>query len=168
MSAFVLDGADVGRILRRIGHEILERNRGTDDLVLVGVRTGGVWIADRLRANIADFSGGIVPCVEIDASAFRDDVSTRGSTAGLGIEIDDKVVILVDDVLHTGRTVRAALDALSSCGRPRLVELAVMVDRGLRELPIRADFVGKNLPSRRDEYVRVSSEGVVIEGPNHG
>jgi pyrimidine operon attenuation protein/uracil phosphoribosyltransferase len=165
--AEVLSSADVRRAITRIGHEIVERNRGLDDVVLVGIQTGGVWLADRLAGVIAGFEdGAAVPVGTLDVSFYRDDIGLRpvvpsAPTALPGL--DGRVVVLVDDVLYTGRTIRAALDALNDLGRPRAVQLAVLVDRGHRELPIRPDFVGKNLPTSREETVTVDPEGVVIE-----
>ena len=162
----VLAAADIGRALTRIAHEILERNKGATDLVLLGIPTRGLPLAHRLAAKIAE----VEPEVEaariagsLDVTMYRDDLH-RHPTRTIGetelpegvADLDDRVVVLVDDVLFSGRTIRAALDALGELGRPRAVQLAVLVDRGHRELPIRADFVGKNLPTRRDEDVRVA------------
>ena len=156
----VFDAQGVRRALARITHEILERNKGTEDLVLVGIRSRGVEIAARLAENIAQIEGARVPCGIIDITLYRDDLSRavqQPKLMGTDIPfpIDDRQVVLVDDVLFTGRTVRAALDALMDFGRPRSVQLAVLVDRGHRELPIRADYVGKNLPTALDESVEV-------------
>jgi pyrimidine operon attenuation protein / uracil phosphoribosyltransferase len=163
----VLDADDVRRALTRIAHEIAERNRGLGRVVLVGIQRGGGWIADRLGETLATIEPGVsVPVGRLDVSLHRDDIGLRPVTPGAASDIpaplDDAVVVLVDDVLYTGRTVRAALDALHDYGRPRAVQLAVLVDRGHRELPIRPDFVGKNLPTRGDELVRVSPTGVEI------
>lgn len=163
----VLGADDVRRAITRIGHEIVERNKGVDGVVLVGLQRGGVWIAEALGEAIARSEPDrIVPVGRIDASLYRDDIGLRpvvpSSVTEIPAPIDGATVVLVDDVLFTGRTVRAALDALSDYGRPRCVQLAVLVDRGHRELPIRPDFVGKNLPTRLDEDVAVSAEGVVI------
>jgi len=153
-----MDGADVGRAIRRIAHEIVEHNRGTADLVVVGIHTRGVPLAERLAAALAEAEAP-VPVGELDISLYRDDLdrrpTTRVGTTRMPDGIDDRVIVLVDDVLFTGRTVRAALDALHDLGRPRRVELAVLVDRGHRELPIRADYVGKNLPTAGRERVSV-------------
>ena len=153
-----MDGADVGRAIRRIAHEIVEHNRGTADLVVVGIHTRGVPLAERLAAALAEAEAP-VPVGELDISLYRDDLdrrpTTRVGTTRMPNGIDDRVIVLVDDVLFTGRTVRAALDALHDLGRPRRVELAVLVDRGHRELPIRADYVGKNLPTASRERVSV-------------
>ena len=156
----VLDPADVGRALTRIAHEVLERTKGARDVVLVGIPTRGVALAHRVAARIADVEGSVVPVGSVDPTMYRDDLRLRGVRA-LEVTslppdgIDDKVVVLVDDVLFSGRTVRAALDALTDLGRPRAVQLAVLVDRGHRELPIRADYVGKNLPTSLRETVHV-------------
>jgi len=153
-----MDGADVGRAIRRIAHEIVEHNRGTADLVVVGIHTRGVPLAERLAAALAQAEAP-VPVGELDITLYRDDLdrrpTTRVGTTRMPGGIDDRVIVLVDDVLFTGRTVRAALDALHDLGRPRRVELAVLVDRGHRELPIRADYVGKNLPTAGRERVSV-------------
>ncbi|ROS62339.1 pyrimidine operon attenuation protein/uracil phosphoribosyltransferase [Frigoribacterium sp. PhB160] len=171
----VLSQADITRALTRIAHEILESNRGPDGLVVLGVPTRGVVLADRLGASLSSFSGVPVPVGAVDVTMYRDDLRrnpTRASqpTSLPAAGIDGATVVLVDDVLYSGRTVRAALDALSSLGRPRAVRLAVLVDRGHRELPIRADFVGKNLPTSTAEriFVRLAEvdgdELVAIEG----
>ena len=154
----VFDAADLRRALTRIAHEIVERNHGADDVVLVGLYTRGVALARRLAAAIASFEAVEPTLGALDVAFYRDDIGLR-PVAPLGpTEVPDvsgKVVVLVDDVLFTGRTARAALDALLELGRPRAVQLAVLVDRGHRELPIRADYVGKNLPTRSSEDVRV-------------
>lgn len=153
-----MDEADVGRAVRRIAHEIVEHNRGTADVVVVGIHTRGVPLAVRLAEALAEAEGP-VPVGELDIALYRDDLDRRPThrvgTTRLPGPIDDRVVVLVDDVLFTGRTVRAALDALADLGRPRRVQLAVLVDRGHRELPVRADYVGKNLPTARRERVSV-------------
>jgi pyrimidine operon attenuation protein/uracil phosphoribosyltransferase len=156
----VLDPADVGRALTRIAHEIVERNHGADDVVLLGIPTRGATLARRLAARIADVEGRQVPVGSLDVTMYRDDLRLRGVRPLEEMEIpasgvDDRIVVLVDDVLFSGRTVRAGLDALSDLGRPRVVQLAVLVDRGHRELPIRADYVGKNLPTSLRETVHV-------------
>jgi pyrimidine operon attenuation protein / uracil phosphoribosyltransferase len=158
---------DVRRAITRIAHEIVERNRGLDGVVLVGLQRGGVWLAARLIDVIAGIEpGSAVPCGALDVSLYRDDIGLRpvvpGTVTSVPRELTGATVVVVDDVLYTGRTVRAALDALADHGRPRAVQLAVLVDRGHRELPIRPDFVGKNLPTRRDEEVEVTPEGVSI------
>jgi pyrimidine operon attenuation protein/uracil phosphoribosyltransferase len=161
----VLGPDDVRRATTRMAHEIIERNRGIADLVLVGVQTGGVWLAEALGEEIARIASD-VPVGAIDASLYRDDIGLRpvspGSVSRLDFSIDGALVVLVDDVLFTGRTVRAALDAIGDYGRPGAVQLAVLVDRGHRELPIRPDYVGKNLPTSPDEEVVVDPTGVVI------
>lgn len=155
----VLDAGDLRRAQTRIAHEIVERNRGADDVVLVGLYTRGLALARRLAAAIAEFEDLDVPVGALDVSFYRDDIGLRAVTpAGpteVPVDITGRVVVLVDDVLYTGRTVRAAMDALTELGRPRAIQLAVLVDRGHRELPIRPDFVGKNLPTRIGEDVRV-------------
>jgi len=173
----VLGEAEIARALTRIAHEILERNKGGQDLVLLGIPTRGVPLAHRLAARIADVEPGLDPAGlvgSLDVTMYRDDLH-RHPTRAIGTTqvpggVDGKVVVLVDDVLFSGRTIRAALDAISDLGRPRAVQLAALVDRGHRELPIRADFVGKNLPTSHTERVRVllsESDGrdaVLIEG----
>ena len=160
-SRVVMDAQAIDRALTRVAHEILERNKGTADLVLVGVRSRGVHLAERLRAKIRAIEATDVPMGIIDITLYRDDLSRSGQqpeVKGTHIDfpIDDRRVVLVDDVLYTGRTVRAALDALIDFGRPRSVQLVVLVDRGHRELPVRADYVGKNLPTAQEEVVHVS------------
>jgi pyrimidine operon attenuation protein/uracil phosphoribosyltransferase len=161
----VLSADDVRRALTRIAHEIVERNHGTDGVVLIGLQRGGVWIADELASVLAGI-GSSVPVGSLDVSFHRDDVGLRpivpGNVTAIPVSLDGTTVVLVDDVLYTGRTVRAALEALNDYGRPRAVQLAVIVDRGHRQLPIRPDYVGKNLPTAGDEDVRVSVDGVVI------
>ena len=156
----VLDELDVGRALTRIAHEILERNRGSHDLVLLGIPRRGVPLAHRIAARIADVEGSEIPAGSLDVTMYRDDLRLRPArtlehTDLPAVGIEDKTVVLVDDVLFSGRTVRSAMDALHDLGRPRAVRLAVLVDRGHRELPVRADFVGKNLPTSLVERVRV-------------
>jgi len=169
---------DVGRALARIAHEILERNKGADDIVLVGMRTRGVPLAQRLAATIQSLEPASIPVGALDFALYRDDVSSLGprtqvQSTDIPTDITDKHVILVDDVLYTGRSIRAAMDALMDLGRPRSIQLAVLVDRGHRELPIRADYVGKNIPSSRSEKIKVylhESDGidrVVIVDPVH-
>jgi pyrimidine operon attenuation protein / uracil phosphoribosyltransferase len=159
VKARVMESDDVRRALTRIAHEIVERNKGTDDLVLVGIRTRGAPLAERLATAIASFETADVPSGALDVTLYRDDVALRGprsleSTTVPG-DLDGRVVVLVDDVLFTGRTIRAAFEAVLDLGRPRAVRLAVLVDRGHRELPIRADHVGKNLPTSAHEIVKV-------------
>jgi pyrimidine operon attenuation protein/uracil phosphoribosyltransferase len=156
----VLDAEEIRRALTRIAHEILERTRGGDGIILLGIPTRGVPLARRLAARIGEFEGLEVPCGSLDVTMHRDDLRLHPARA-LGRTdlppggIDGKIVVLIDDVLFSGRTVRAALDALGDIGRPRSVQLAVLVDRGHRELPIRADYVGKNIPTALSESVRV-------------
>jgi pyrimidine operon attenuation protein/uracil phosphoribosyltransferase len=156
----VLDARDISRALSRIAHEILERNKGASDLVLLGIPTGGVPLARRIAERIAAVESIEVPVGSLDVTMYRDDLRMRPARTLLPTDIppggiDDKVVVLVDDVLYSGRTIRAALDAMNDVGRPRAVRLAVLVDRGHRDLPIRADFVGKNLPTSVAETVTV-------------
>ena len=162
----VMDPDDIGRAIRRMAHEIAERNHGLDGVALVGLQTGGVPLAEAIAADLAEIEGVEVEIGMLDVAFYRDDIGLRPVLAEevthIPFDVDNRVIVLVDDVLFTGRTIRAALDALSSYGRPRAVQLAVMVDRGHRELPIRPDFVGKNLPTRRDEIVNVSSTGVEL------
>jgi pyrimidine operon attenuation protein / uracil phosphoribosyltransferase len=156
----VLDSEEIRRALTRIAHEILERTHGGGEVILLGIPTRGVPLARRLAARIGEFEGLEVPCGSLDVTLHRDDLRLRPARA-LGRTdlpvggVDGKTVVLVDDVLYSGRTVRAALDALNDLGRPRTVQLAVLVDRGHRELPIRADYVGKNLPTSQREVVHV-------------
>ena len=167
MSREVLSASDVRRALTRIAHEIVERNQGLEGVVLVGLQRGGVWIADALAALLAEIDPAHpVPVGTLDVSFHRDDVGLRpivpGSVTDIPVSLGDCTVVLTDDVLYTGRTVRAALEAMNEYGRPRAVQLAVVVDRGHRELPIRPDFVGKNLPTSSEEQVSATSDGVVI------
>ncbi len=161
----VLDARDIGRALTRISHEILERNKGGSDLVLLGIPSRGVPLAERIAERIASVEGYDVPVGSLDVTMYRDDLRMKPARALLPTQIpsggiDGRTVVLVDDVLFSGRTIRAALDALNDIGRPKAVRLAVLVDRGHRELPIRADFVGKNLPTSLVERVRVRLQGV--------
>jgi pyrimidine operon attenuation protein/uracil phosphoribosyltransferase len=156
----VLDSADVHRALTRIAHEILERTKGGSDVVLLGIPTRGVGLAKRLAARMREVEAGEVQAGSLDITMYRDDLRLRPARALArtevpGGDVDGKLVVLVDDVLFSGRTIRAALDALGELGRPRAVQLAVLVDRGHRELPIKADYVGKNLPTSRHEQVTV-------------
>jgi pyrimidine operon attenuation protein/uracil phosphoribosyltransferase len=171
----VLDARDISRALTRIAHEILERNKGAQDLLLLGIPTRGVPLAKRIAARITSVEGVDIPVGSLDVTMYRDDLRMRPARTLLPTDIpsggiDGKTVVLVDDVLFSGRTIRAALDAMNDLGRPRSVRLAVLVDRGHRELPIRADFVGKNLPTSLVEAVRVRLEefdgedAVVISG----
>ncbi len=154
----MLDTEGVQRAIVRIAHEILERNHGTANLVLVGIRTRGVFIAERLQKQILQIEQKSVPIGTLDITLYRDDLGEIGAHAAvrrteLPFDMTDKIVILVDDVLYTGRTIRAALDAIIDFGRPKAIQLAVLVDRGHRELPIKADYVGKNIPTSQDEEV---------------
>ena len=170
--ARILDGYTIRRALMRIAHEILERNKGTEHLALIGIRTHGAFLAQRLAEHIRTIDGASVPVGALDVTLYRDDLAARHpavQATHLPFDITDLVVVIVDDVLFTGRTVRCALDALADFGRPRAIQLAVLVDRGHRELPVRADYVGKNVPTSQREQVtvRLSETGgadeVVIE-----
>lgn len=168
----VLGPDDIRRAITRMAHEIIERNRGISGVVLVGIAHGGIWLAEALGSEIGRIvasgpeSGDTVSVGSVDASLYRDDIGLRpvapGSVSDLPVPVDGATVVLVDDVLYTGRTVRAALDAVADYGRPSAVQLAVLVDRGHRELPIRPDFVGKNLPTSASERVTATSDGVLI------
>ncbi len=173
----LFDESAINRALTRIAHEILEKNKGTKDLVLIGIKTRGIYLAKRLCEKIHEIEGHKVPLGELDITLYRDDLSEKGNQAlikgsQISFEIKDKIVILVDDVLYTGRTVRAALDALIDLGRPKLIQLAVLIDRGHREFPIRADYIGKNIPTSRQEIIFVQlkelddSEQVIIKQKN--
>ena len=158
--ATILSDADVQRTLVRISHQIIEKNRGTQDLCLIGIRTRGVPLAQRIADNIERIYGEKLPVGELDITLYRDDLSTLAYNPvchGTEIEfdVDGKTVILVDDVLYTGRTIRCALDAIIDMGRPKAIQLAVLIDRGHRELPIRADFAGKNVPTSHKEAINV-------------
>ena len=160
MSAEIMDAHDVRRALTRIAHEILERDKGSGDLVLVGIANRGDDLARRLAREIARIEGNEVPVGVLDISLYRDDIGLTPEApeireTRIPFDPSGKVIVLVDDVLYTGRTIRAALDALIDLGRPRTIQLAVLVDRGHRELPIRADYVGKNVPTGRSDDVRV-------------
>ncbi|CDM68749.1 Bifunctional protein PyrR [Clostridium bornimense] len=161
LKAELLDEKAIGRTLKRISHEIIEKNKGTEDLVLIGVKRKGVPLANRIANFIENIEGNRIPVGDVDISLYRDDLNTfLGDSSienmNLGVEVRNKKVILVDDVLYTGRTVRAAIDAIIAVGRPNSIQLAVLVDRGHRELPIRADYVGKNIPTSRHEMIKVS------------
>ncbi len=173
--AQLLDEAEIRRSITRIAHEILERNKGARDLVLVGIAARGDDLARRLTAEIERIEGDTVRVGVLDITFYRDDIGMRAEApevheTRVSFDITGKVVVLVDDVLFSGRTIRAAMDALMDFGRPAAIQLAVLVDRGHRELPIRADYVGKNLPTRKDEDVRVAlketdgEDGVFVEG----
>ena len=155
-----MDEAAMKRALMRISHEIAEKNKGVENVLLVGIKRRGVPIADIIKENIAKIEDMEVPCGSIDISFYRDDLSSIAADptvkkTELPFDVSDKDVVLVDDVLYTGRTARAAIEAVISCGRPRTIQLAVLVDRGHRELPIRADFVGKNVPTSKNEMIEV-------------
>ncbi|GAA4041829.1 bifunctional pyr operon transcriptional regulator/uracil phosphoribosyltransferase PyrR [Nonomuraea soli] len=159
-SRAVLEGPDIHRALTRIAHEILERTKGASDVILLGIPTRGATLAHRIGERLEQVEDVKVPVGSLDITMYRDDLRTKparalGHTELPADGIDDKLIVLVDDVLFSGRTIRAALDALNDLGRPRAVQLAVLVDRGHRELPIRADYVGKNLPTAKSEKVKV-------------
>ena len=167
----ILSADDIRRAVTRIAHEIAERNEGVREVVLVGIRRRGVPLAERIAATLADFEGIRVPVGTLDITLYRDDLRLRGPapivrSTNIPIDISRKTVVLVDDVLYTGRTVRAALDALNDLGRPARIQLAVLVDRGHRELPIRADFVGKNVPTSNEE--RVETRLSEVDGGDDG
>jgi pyrimidine operon attenuation protein/uracil phosphoribosyltransferase len=175
----IMTPQDIRRTLARIAHEIIEQNKAIEHLILVGLHTRGVPLAQRLATNIEDFTGVKIPVGALDITPYRDDLTAsnlRPITYHTEIPagIDDKSIVLVDDVLYTGRSIRAAMDALIDLGRPRSIQLAVLIDRGHRELPIRADYVGKNIPSSRQEEIRVQleeSDGideVAIINPDEG
>jgi len=175
MSGKLLDAADVHRALTRIAHEILERDKGAEELVLVGIANRGDHLARRLAGEIDRIDGVTVPVGVLDITFYRDDIGMKAEApevheTRVDFDITGKTVVLVDDVLFTGRTIRSAMDALMDFGRPRRIQLAVLVDRGHRELPIRADFVGKNVPTSREDVVNVSVEemdgedAVTVEG----
>ncbi|MBR3293704.1 MAG: bifunctional pyr operon transcriptional regulator/uracil phosphoribosyltransferase PyrR [Oscillospiraceae bacterium] len=160
LKAQLMDEAALGRALMRISHEIAEKNKGVENLALIGIRRRGEPIARRIRDNIRQIEGMEIPCGSVDIRYYRDDLHPLSETpelrrCELDFSVTDRDVVLVDDVIYTGRTVRAAIEAVFSCGRPRSIQLAVLVDRGHRELPIRADFVGKNVPSSRAELIEV-------------
>ncbi len=174
----VMDAEGIHRAVRRMAHEILERNHGLDDLVVVGLQTGGVDLAQALATALGEIEelgpeDPPVPVGLLDVALHRDDIGIRPvlpeEVTEIPVDLDGRTVILVDDVLFTGRTIRAALEAMNTYGRPRAVQLAVMIDRGHRELPIRPDYVGKNIPTRRDELVDVTMAGVELgEIQKHG
>lgn len=156
----ILDQAGISRAMTRIAHEILENNKGCDDVALIGIKTGGDHLAGLLQIRIQEIEGVEVPIGEVDITMYRDDLSARGSLpigkTDIPFSIEAKNIILVDDVLYTGRTIRSAMDAIMDFGRPKSIQLAVLIDRGHRELPIRADYVGRNVPTARDEEITVS------------
>lgn len=160
LKALLLDEKAMERTLTRISHEIIEKNKGIENLVLVGVKRRGIPIADRIAKMIKDIEGTTIETTRVDISLYRDDLSLIDSKPiiennKMDIDITDKKVILVDDVLYTGRTVRAAIEAIIDCGRPKSIQLAVLIDRGHREIPIRADYVGKNVPTSNSEMISV-------------
>ena len=161
LKAHILDENDIRRALVRISHEIIESNKGTEGLCLIGIMSRGKPLSELIRANIEKIEGVKVPCGELDISFYRDDLDRDSSNptlhrAELGFPVEGKKIVLVDDVIYTGRTVRAAIEAVFSFGRPASIQLAVLVDRGHRELPIRPDYVGKNIPTSRTELVKVN------------
>ncbi|HYW86629.1 MAG TPA: bifunctional pyr operon transcriptional regulator/uracil phosphoribosyltransferase PyrR [Chloroflexota bacterium] len=160
----LLGADDIRRAVARLAHEVVEHNHGVDELVLVGLQTRGVPLARRLQERIREFEGATVPVGELDIGLYRDDVHQRAPRAlnptSIPVDISNRTVILVDDVLYTGRTARAALDALIDLGRPRAIQLVCLIDRGHRELPIRPNYVGKNIPTSRHEKVAVRLEEV--------
>ena len=165
LKADLMTSEDMRRALKRMSHQILERNQGAKNLVLLGIRRRGLPLAKMLSDNIMAIEGIEVPVGELDITLYRDDLSSAAgepvvSSSNIPFDITDKTVVLVDDVIYTGRTVRAALDASSKCGRAACIQLAVLVDRGHRELPIRADYVGKNVPTSRNEMIAVQVEEI--------
>lgn len=159
----IMTPEDIRRTLARIAHEIIEQNKTIENLVLVGMHTRGVPLARRLAANIETFEGVAIPVGALDISLYRDDLSSLElqpivQSTDIPVNVDGKSIVLVDDVLYTGRSIRAAMDALTDLGRPQLIQLAVLIDRGHREIPVRADYVGKNIPSARDEDIQVQLE----------
>ena len=163
----LLDDKSTGRTLTRIAHEIIERNKGVEDIVLIGIKRRGYPLAQRISKAIERIEGVSLPVGSVDITLYRDDLSKVDDqpivkSKNLDIAIENKIVILVDDVLYTGRTARAAIDAVIDCGRPKIIQLAVLIDRGHRELPIRADYVGKNIPTSKEEMVSV--ELVEVDG----
>ena len=159
----VMESGDMTRAMTRIAHEILERNKGVKDLALVGIRTGGVHLAHRLARRIQDIEGAAIPIGELDITLYRDDLALRKEQpilrrTSVPFDISGKIIVLVDDVLFTGRTIRAAMDGLIDLGRPAEIQLAVLVDRGHRQLPIKATYIGKNIPTSREENIHVLLE----------
>lgn len=160
LKAVLLDEKAVQRTLKRISHEIIEKNKGTEDIVLIGIKSRGLPLAMRIASIIESIEGNKIPVGSVDITMYRDDIVLSGdkpqtSDKVIDIEIKNKIVILVDDVLYTARTARAAIDAIIDTGRPKMIQLAVLIDRGHREIPIRADFVGKNVPTSKEETVLV-------------
>ena len=173
-NSIILDASDIYRKLTRITHEILEVHKGTDNLTLIGIQTRGVYLAERIKSRINDIEGIEIPCGKMDITLYRDDWTRIGSnpvvkTTNISFSVDERQIVLVDDVLFTGRTIRAAMDAVIDFGRPDRIELAVLVDRGHRELPIQANYVGKFVETKRSETVNVllkeydGEDKVVIE-----
>lgn len=165
LKANLLDKDSIRRSLIRISHEIIEKNKGVEDIILIGIKRRGYPLAKRIAENIRKFEGTDVPVGTVDISLYRDDLENLSDKAtindkNLGVEVKGKKVILIDDVLYTGRTVRAAIDAIMDQGRPSIIQLGVLIDRGHRELPIRADYVGKNIPTSKEEIVCVSIEEI--------
>ncbi|MFV0381492.1 MAG: bifunctional pyr operon transcriptional regulator/uracil phosphoribosyltransferase PyrR [Breznakia sp.] len=155
MKKQILDESDIRRSLTRITHEILEHNQGVADIILVGIETRGIYLANRIQKNMEQVEGVCVPCIPLNVYAWRDDIEKHNDLPHLPIDVKNKKIILIDDVLFRGRTIRAAMDAIMHFGRAREIQLAVLIDRGHRELPIRADYVGKNIPSSLDEIINV-------------
>lgn len=160
LKSILLDEMAIQRTLVRISHEIIEKNKGIEDIILVGIKRRGIPLAQRIASKIAEIEGVEVPVGSVDITLYRDDLSTMSDMPSvnnkeLGVEVKDKKVIIVDDVLYTGRTARAAIDAIFDSGRPLGIQLAVLIDRGHRELPIRADYVGKNIPTSKNELISV-------------
>ena len=174
----IMNAEEIRRALARVAHEILERNQGTQGLVMVGIVTRGVPLAHRLARLLLEFEGSQVPVAALDIGPYRDDLTDgarpQAKTDGIAVPVEDRRVVLVDDVLYTGRTIRAAMDALNDCGRPSQVQLAILLDRGHRELPIRADYVGRNVPTSQKERVHVrlheidEKEEVVVSATGAG
>ncbi|NOK60263.1 MAG: bifunctional pyr operon transcriptional regulator/uracil phosphoribosyltransferase PyrR [Chloroflexi bacterium AL-W] len=165
----ILSADDIRRAVTRIAHEIAERNEGVHNIVLVGIRRRGVPLAHRIASTMADFEGTKVPVGVLDITLYRDDLALRNPapivrSTDIPFDVSSRTVVLIDDVLYTGRTIRAALDALSDFGRPERIQCAVLVDRGHRELPIRADFVGKNVPTSRDEQIETRLQEIDDDG----
>lgn len=172
LKAVILNRNDMNRVITRLGHEILEKNRGIDNLVLIGLQTRGAYLAQRIQEKIKEIEGHEVPTGFLDVTLYRDDFRTRlkqpsVQVTNIPFAIDEKNIVLIDDVLYTGRTIRSALDALMDFGRPARILLAILVDRGHRELPIRADFVGKNIPTSIGEEVRVHMSEIDTEDAVH-
>lgn len=160
LKARLMDEAAMNRAIMRISHEICERNQGVENVILVGIKRRGEPIAEKIRVNIAKIEDRIIPCGSVDISYYRDDLSLKSEMpqierAELPFDVNEKNVVLVDDVIYTGRTARAAIEAVLTCGRPKTIQLAELVDRGHRELPIRADYVGKNVPTSHSELIEV-------------